>query len=345
MKKLLLLLLFLGAISLSAQQQPDSLLIRKIPVIQEQITEQQDKIGQLNLKISELQKDSLVLNKIESVQLNLENQQERIQQLNSELRNLKNLTNQQNLDLENLRSNYDSLLVIAESQKGLIETNNTSIKSIANDLGTKIQKTEEQTENKISELGGDVDKNRLYWIIATVVTLLLGGLIYWLLGNRITFNKTNVEAQIRNAKASIEEESVKLDNKLVEVLTKQLEVIKVDQATNSQTSENDHSLVLKVADRLTAMETNHYRMDPKTKGLKQLVRAVKSIKENYLASGYEIVEMMGQEYKEGSNSTVNFITSEDLEVGEKIITKIIKPQVNFNGKMIQAAQIEVSVGE
>ena len=93
------------------------------------------------------------------------------------------------------------------------------------------------------------------------------------------------------------------------------------------------------------METNHYRMDPKTKGLKQLVRAVKSIKENYLSSGYEIVEMIGQEYKEGLNVTANFIPSEDIETGKRVITRIIKPQVNFNEKMIQAAQIEVSVGD
>ena len=86
-------------------------------------------------------------------------------------------------------------------------------------------------------------------------------------------------------------------------------------------------------------------MDPKTKGLKQLVRALKSIKENYLASGYEIVEMIGKEYKEGLNVITNFIPSEKIETGKMLITRIIKPQINFKGKMIQAAQIEVSVGE
>ena len=29
---------------------------------------------------------------------------------------------------------------------------------------------------------------------------------------------------------------------------------------------------------------------------------------------------------------------------EEIITKIIKPQINYRGVMIQAAQVEVSVG-
>ena len=36
---------------------------------------------------------------------------------------------------------------------------------------------------------------------------------------------------------------------------------------------------------------------------------------------------------------------ENLEKGIEIITKIIKPQVNYKGVMIQSAQVEVSVGQ
>ena len=39
------------------------------------------------------------------------------------------------------------------------------------------------------------------------------------------------------------------------------------------------------------------------------------------------------------------IDSDEIETGKKIITRIIKPQVNYNNEMIQAAEIEVSVGE
>ena len=137
---------------------------------------------------------------------------------------------------------------------------------------------------------------------------------------------------------------MKLDGELVKVFQKQLEVLETTPKEKTQ-QDDDHSLVLKIADRLTAMETNHYRMDPNTRGLKQLKNAVKSIKENYLAKGYEIVEMLELEYKEGMNVTANFIPSDKIEKGKRIITRVIKPQVNFNGKMIQAAQIEVSVGE
>ena len=38
------------------------------------------------------------------------------------------------------------------------------------------------------------------------------------------------------------------------------------------------------------------------------------------------------------------IPDENLEEGVEIITKILKPQVNYKDIMIQTAQIEVSVG-
>jgi len=304
-------ILILVSINLFAQQQKDSILVKEIPTIKNNVFQQRQEIDALTEKLN---RQNYTIGKQGQTISSLE---------------IKN---------KNLNASIDSL-----SQ--LILTNKQNIVTNSEELGTKIQDTEKKADSQIAELDSNVEKNRLYWIIATLGTLLLGGLVYWLLGKRISSSKTDVETQIRNTKASLEEESVKLDTKLVEVLAKQLDVIKADREVSPQANGNDHSLVLKVADRLTAMETNHYRMDPKTKGLKQLVRAVKSIKENYLASGYEIVEMIGQEYKEGLNVTANFIPSDQIETGKRVITRIIKPQVNFKGKMIQAAQIEVSVGE
>lgn len=48
--------------------------------------------------------------------------------------------------------------------------------------------------------------------------------MYLFLGKRIKSSQTDVETQIRNTKKSLEEESLKLDNKLIEVLETQLKV-------------------------------------------------------------------------------------------------------------------------
>lgn len=83
-------------------------------------------------------------------------------------------------------------------------------------------------------------------------------------------------------------------------------------------------------------------MDESVKGYKQLKKAVDRIRTNFLANGYEIVEMLGKAYSEGMKASVNFETDESLKEGEQKITGIIKPQINYKGKMIQTAQITVS---
>jgi len=114
------------------------------------------------------------------------------------------------------------------------------------------------------------------------------------------------------------------------------------QINNNIPRQTDHSLALKVADELVRIEANLARMDSSIKGYRQLLRAVERIKSNFLANGYEIVDMLGEPYHEGMKVVANFITDETLERNQQRITGIIKPQINYNGTMIQSAQITVS---
>jgi hypothetical protein len=134
---------------------------------------------------------------------------------------------------------------------------------------------------------------------------------------------------------------------LIEVLDTQLKLKQEEKKVVSTTStaDVDHSLALKVADEIVRIHKNLQQMDVNTKGLKQLSASVKRIQDNFASNGYELVEMLGKEYNEGMKVIANFITSEDIETGKQIITRIIKPQVNYKNEMIQSAQIEVSVGE
>ena len=105
-------------------------------------------------------------------------------------------------------------------------------------------------------------------------------------------------------------------------------------------TETDHSLALKVADEIVLL--NLSRMDASVKGYKQLAKAVERIKNNFQANGYEIIDMLGKPYNEGMKVVANFVPDETLKEGEQIITGVTKPQINYNGKMIQSAQITVS---
>ena len=270
-----------------------------------------------------------------------------IEKHNKDIESLKAKIEKQSSQIEGLLQQSEKMKIDNLSLSTKIELNRINILSISKELGTKIQKTESTAKDSISKLDKDVNTNRLYWIIGTLATLLLGGVIYWLLGKRIANSKTDVETQIKNTKKSLEEESIKLDSKLVEVLESQLKLKQEEKqivSSNSNT-EIDHSLALKVADEIIRIQKNLHQMDTNIKGLKQLSASVKRIQDNFASNGYELVEMLGKDYNEGMKAAPSFISNEDLEVGKQIITRIIKPQVNYKGQMIQSAQIEVSVGE
>ena len=55
--------------------------------------------------------------------------------------------------------------------------------------------------------------------------------------------------------------------------------------------------------------------------------------------------MLNQPYDDRMKASVSFVTSDELEIDEQLITKVLKPQVNYKGSAIQVADIEVSVGE
>ena len=104
----------------------------------------------------------------------------------------------------------------------------------------------------------------------------------------------------------------------------------------------DHSLVFKVADEIIRIEANLSKMDPSVKGFKQISKAVERIRNNFEAYGYEIVDMLDKPYDDGMKVVANFVTDESLTPGAQIITSISKPQINYNGIMIQSAQVTVS---
>lgn len=271
-------------------------------------------------------------------------QKEQINLLQNKIKQQERIVFSHHKELNNFKQNASTKI---DSLQNSIKYNSENIQAIASDLGTKIQQTESSTKDSISKLDENVNQNKIYWLIGLLVTIGLGGIVYWLLGKKIKNSKTDIESQIRETQKNLEEEAIKLDSKLVEVLETQLKLKQEEkiQTPTNNTNEIDHSLALKVADEIIRIQKNIAQMDEETKGLKQLSASVKRIQDNFASNGYELVEMLGKEYNEGMKVVANFIPNEDLETGKQIITRIIKPQVNYKGEMIQSAQIEVSVGE
>ncbi len=270
-----------------------------------------------------------------------------LQPLKSSIQNLQNENNKLKTEIGNLKNQLSNANKSIDSLQIQTQSNSNAISQTANQLGIQITTTEQTANKRIDEVVQSLSKNSLYGIIGVLSAILLSGLLYWLLSKRQKTDKTEVVNQLQQTKTSIEESLVKEFGKQTDLIESQLELLS-QQKTESPSNANaepDHSLALKVASEINLIERNINLMDKGTKGLKQLERSVGKLKDNLSANGYEMPELLGKQYHQGMKVIVtSSIPDEELEKGSEIITKVLIPQVNYNEKMIQTAQIEVAVG-
>jgi len=265
---------------------------------------------------------------------------ESINKVQSENRKLKSEIGTLNAKLTNANKSIDSL-------RNQTQANGNAISQTANELGIKIKETGDQSNEKITKVSESLSKNSLYGIIGVLSAILLSGILYWFLSKRQKTDKTDFIDQLSKTKSSIEESLVKEFGKQTELMDTQLHLIEQQKTTTQATpnAEPDHSLALKLASEINLIERNIKLMDIKTKGLKQLQQSVGKLKDNLSANGYEMPELLGKQFHQGMKVIVtSSIPDENLEKDSEMISKVLIPQVNYNDKMIQTAQIEVSVG-
>lgn len=264
--------------------------------------------------------------------------------------NLQQQVNKQERIIGNLRKDIRSSVNIQKQQaifidslkQELMNTKN-DLSDLSNKLGVDITNTQNQITVNTNNLNDNIKSKTTWGILVVAFIFLLMVAIYLILYKRVEKGKSAID-KIKDTQKSIQEESLKLDGKLVGLLNQQLNV-QANIPNNDSNNQIDHSLALKVADEVVRIETNLSRMDSSIKGHKPLSKAVERIRNNFLAKGYEMVDMLNKPYQDGMKASVTYVTDENLKEGEQIITKIIKPQVNYNGVMIQTAQIEVSQNE
>lgn len=265
---------------------------------------------------------------------------EKVNSLQSENRKLKSEIRKLNSKLSNASKSLDSL-------RTKTQDNSNAVTQTAKQLGIQIKETGDKNDGKITEVSESLSKNSLYGIIGVLSAILLSGLLYWLLSKRQQTDKTDFIDQLSKTKSSIEESLVKEFGKQTELMDSQLHLIEQQKITLQATpnAEPDHSLALKVASEINLIERNINLMDSKTKGLKQLQASVGKLKDNLSANGYEMPELLGKQFHQGMKVIVtSSIPDENLEKDSEIISKVLIPQVNYNDKMIQTAQIETSKG-
>lgn len=276
-----------------------------------------------------------VNNKVIQLSQIVENLTKENQQLKNNVTDLQRGTTtlqEQIVALEAKSDSVDNALMSGVSSNTELANSNHAVAT------EKIQVVETASQSNIHQL--------TVWGIWAIVALLIVAIVIYIVLHRGISKGTDAISSIRAAQGNLEEESVKLDTKLVELLDKQLSIeknqAKADTSVAQQVASPDHSLALKVADEITRIEKNLSRMDPSVKGYKPLVKAIDRIKDNFKANGYEIVTYLGQAYNEGMRINPEFVIDETLPEGIRTITSVSKPQVHFKGELIQKASVTVS---
>jgi uncharacterized coiled-coil protein SlyX len=284
---------------------------------------------------------SPLIKKIEALETNAAKQNEEIEGLN-----LKLLTANKQIDSLDKKT----------------ATNELAISQTKTDFTNAITQSGVASESKIKTVSKDLDKNSLYGIIGVLLAILLSGILFFLWKKRQDTDKTELINKLDNSKNEIDKEIEitksslsTIEQKLFEEYNKQ--VVGIEQLSLSiselnkgkspaSITEQDHSLVLKVADEVTRINAFANTLDPTKQEAIALKGSVNKIIDNFKANKYEIVDLLGQKYDDRLNIiVVGESIDSNLNSGEEKITKIIKPLVKYNGEQIQAAQVEISIGQ
>lgn len=274
--------------------------------------------------------------RIDDLKREIQQVSESQKKISNEFAKLRKDSKLQNSKIRKLQSKETILVLQLDS----LNNNIQNLAKVQDSIRLSFQNDIQETNANITTNLGKMD-SRTMWGGILLLCSILGFSGYLYVKRRKDYSSMSevrkAQDALQTAQSRMQEDSVKLDNQILALIERQM-----NAAPTIVSVEADHSLALKVADEIVRIELNLSRMDISVKGYKQLAKAVERIKNNFKANGYEIIDMLGKPYNEGMKVVANFVPDETLRSGEQIITGITKPQINYNGKMIQSAEITVS---
>ncbi len=275
---------------------------------------------------------------VEMLQNDVVSLQEDVQTLGSIVRSLKREAQRREADFsQKLGELQMSNEALAKKNKNL----ETALGQVADTLGVSLRGTRDTMEANKATADSKILKIVLWGSIGLVVVLLIALCVFFVLRKRIKKGTLDIDA-VREANKQLSEQSVALDNRLAELLERQLAMDKSMKSLSNVSTEIDHSLALSIANEVCRIEQNLAYMDSKTKGVSQLKNRSAAIITTLKAKGYEIPNLLGTEYKEGMNCDVTMEEDESMKPGIQLIKRVMKPCVIYKQEMIQMPKVVVS---
>ena len=251
-----------------------------------------------------------------------------------------------NQKLTELNATIDQQAKKIVTLEALLAANKVDFTQQIEAINLAVSEAKSQLDNLGQDIGSKV-KNLGYWVVLVALIGGIGVILGMIVRKKLLSSTDQLEENLSQVRLRMEEENVQLDSKLVELLQGQMKLAEEQQsstAANSVDVEIDHSLQLKVGEEIFRMRLRLRALPDDIKGLKPLMKSLERLEDELNQKGYELIDMLGKPFVDGLNVKARFIPSDDLNPGEQIINKIIKPQVNYNGVSIQVADIEVITG-
>lgn len=266
-------------------------------------------------------------NKIQAIDATVQTLQRENDTLKSEVTSLKFTISEQSNEIDSLKT--------------VLDNTNDRVIALADSLNINISSTRKQIQVNSDSLNKSIAQKSQTGIWIFIALALVVAIIAFVFG-KILAKRGDEVASLSDKADKLNEEIVnRLSSEISEMQSLSKQIGSLSTVTGGGT-ETEQKLITTLADRITFMEMTLYKMDGSVRGHKQLSKSIKQMKDNLLANGYELVDMLGKDYHDGMKVTANFVEDENLPEGKQIISGIIKPQINYRGKMIQSAQITVT---
>lgn len=277
-------------------------------------------------------------------QAELENQ---VHLLKTEIKTLKQ--NQQNSSNKTkiLLQTVDAQAKSVDSLRNELSNIKDELEQSSSNMKKDINATNENLNSTEKAMKSAINTKSVYAGLLGLLALILSVVIFVIHKKKVYQSALDFES-VDNQIASLKDEQQKLQENIVvsnDKLISAIEKQAVAVQSQSRNEEVDHSLALAVANELTRIQQNLNFMDPTVKGVSQLKNRAKAIWTTLNSKQYEIPELIGKVYHEGDNIIATMELNEDLEEGTNRIKRVIKPQVSYNGKLIQTAEIVVEYNE
>ena len=247
------------------------------------------------------------------------------------------------------KTDYDNelkappLVIAIDSLKYNFDKKSSELDAAIKKANKLIAKVNEERKNEIISLDKSINEKNsvrnLYIIIAILTVLLIVIFFFFVLRSKVSQQQDSI-LNVKETQDKLENEAISLDTKLIQILEQKLEI---SQQVPFVTEAVDHSLPLKLAEEIHRMRKRLNTME-ESHGTKVLNKRIDSLTDKINDLGYEIIKLEGEDFNEGMTVDANFIPDENLDEGKEIISRVIKPQINYKGKLIQPAKVEVAQG-